>query len=85
MSAVTQEVEMPREGADYLTVSIDDDLFAIPVDLVHEVLDPPAVTLVPTRRTSRPASSTCAATSCRSSTCAAASGWGAPPTPSIPA
>ncbi len=32
---------------DYLTVALGDDLFAIKVDLVHEVLDPPPVTRVP--------------------------------------
>lgn len=32
---------------DYLTVALGDDLFAMPVELVHEVLDPPPVTRVP--------------------------------------
>ena len=47
MSQATPAPEAAREGGDYLTISIDDDLFAIPVDLVHEVLDPPQMTLVP--------------------------------------
>ncbi len=32
---------------DYLTVALGDDLFGIKVALVHEVLDPPAMTRVP--------------------------------------
>lgn len=32
---------------DYLTVSLDDDVFALKVAAVHEVLDPPAMTIVP--------------------------------------
>lgn len=32
---------------DYLTVALGDDLFGLKVDLVHEVLDPPAMTRVP--------------------------------------
>lgn len=34
-------------GADYLTVALVDDIFALRVDRVHEVLDPPPMTLVP--------------------------------------
>lgn len=34
-------------AADYLTISLDDDIFALNVSLVHEVLDPPPVTRVP--------------------------------------
>lgn len=32
---------------DYLTVALDEDIFALPVASVHEVLDPPPMTLVP--------------------------------------
>ncbi|RIY02720.1 chemotaxis protein CheW [Aureimonas flava] len=44
---------IPAAGApgappeDFLTVSLGEDLFALRVEAVHEVLDPPAVTRVP--------------------------------------
>ncbi|GGE25446.1 chemotaxis protein CheW [Aureimonas endophytica] len=47
MSDAFESRESPQGGEDYLTVSLDDDLFAIRVGSVHEVLDPPPVTNVP--------------------------------------
>lgn len=32
---------------DYLTIALEDDIFALPVDCVREVLDPPPMTAVP--------------------------------------
>lgn len=32
---------------DYLTIALDEDIFALPVSSVREVLDPPPMTLVP--------------------------------------
>ncbi|MDY8107621.1 chemotaxis protein CheW [Fulvimarina sp. 2208YS6-2-32] len=34
-------------GRDYLTIALDDDIFAMRVGSVHEVLDPPVMTRVP--------------------------------------
>lgn len=39
--------EAAVDSQDYLTVSLDDDVFALKVAAVHEVLDPPTVTTVP--------------------------------------
>lgn len=35
------------ESQDYLTIALDEDIFALPVANVREVLDPPPMTLVP--------------------------------------
>lgn len=37
----------PEPGQDYLTIALDEDIFALPVANVREVLDPPPMTLVP--------------------------------------
>ncbi|WP_152044796.1 chemotaxis protein CheW [Aureimonas psammosilenae] len=47
MTSLPLPSDASSTDGDYLTISIDDDLFALKVDLVHEVLDPPPVTLVP--------------------------------------
>ncbi|KQT69014.1 MULTISPECIES: chemotaxis protein CheW [unclassified Aureimonas] len=47
MTQAATAAETTAPVQDYLTVSLDDDVFAIPVGFVHEVLDPPPVTLVP--------------------------------------
>ncbi|WP_062015746.1 chemotaxis protein CheW [Aureimonas sp. AU4] len=54
MSAAALHAAPPAAAAqaqsvarDYLTVALGQDLFAIPVSLVHEVLDPTPVTRVP--------------------------------------
>lgn len=37
----------PRSSQDYLTIALDEDIFALPVANVREVLDPPPMTAVP--------------------------------------
>ena len=45
MSQITESADPSLQ--DYLTVALGNDLFGIKVALVHEVLDPPAMTRVP--------------------------------------
>ncbi|KQT86110.1 chemotaxis protein CheW [Aurantimonas sp. Leaf443] len=42
-----ETAESQALAAEYLTVALNDDLFALPVGVVREVLDPPAMTAVP--------------------------------------
>lgn len=37
----------PDTSQDYLTIALDEDIFALPVASVREVLDPPPMTVVP--------------------------------------
>lgn len=47
MSPRSAQQDAAQACDDYLTVSLDDDVFALRIAAVHEVLDPPAMTIVP--------------------------------------